>query len=198
MIPAIVLAAGRSSRFGRPKALLPSGDGRTFIVRVLATLADAAADGAVVVTRAGDDALIAEVERCAPFARAVVNPDAERGQLSSLLTGLAAVDRPGVRAVLVTLVDVPLVTADTVRRLLAVARSAAAVIVRPDYRGRHGHPVIFPRAFFDDLRSADPSAGAKRVIHDHQDAVRDVEVDDAGCVEDVDTPADYERLFGGL
>lgn len=197
MIPGIVLAAGRSSRLGRPKALMPAGDGRTFVARVLTTLADAAVDGAVVVARAEDEALAAEVDRFAPFARTVVNADADRGQLSSLLTGLAAVDRPGVRAVLVTLVDVPLVSADTVRRLLAAARSAAAPIVRPRYAGRHGHPVIFARASFDELRAADPSEGAKAVVHRHRDAIRDVDVEDAGCVEDVDTPADYERLFGG-
>jgi molybdenum cofactor cytidylyltransferase len=196
MIPAIVLAAGRSSRFGQPKALLTDRDGRTFTARVLATLADAGVDGAVVVTRAGDEALTAEIERAAPFARAVVNPDPDRGQLSSLLAGLAAVDRPGVRAALVTLVDVPLVSADTVRRLLAVARTGGAPIVRPVHGGRHGHPVIFARSLFDDLRAADPTAGAKAVVHRHRDAVCDVAVADAGCVEDVDTRADYTRLFG--
>src|SRR5262245_10289929 len=197
MTPGIVLAAGRSTRLGRPKALLPAGDGRTFVARVLTTLADAAVDGAVVVARAEDEALATEVDRFAPFARTVVNANADRGQLSSLLTGLAAVDRPRVRAVLVTLVDVPLGSAATVRHLLAVARSAAAPIVRPSHHGRHGHPVIFARALFDELRAADPSAGAKAVVHRHREAVRDVDVEDAGCVEDVDTPADYERLFGG-
>jgi len=196
MIPAIVLAAGRSTRFGRPKALLPADDGRTFAGRVLATLRDAGVDGAVVVTRAQDDDLVAEVERFAPFARAVENPEPDRGQLSSLLIGLAAIDRPGVRAALVTLIDVPLVAADTVRHLLAVARAERAAIVRPIHDGRHGHPVIFTRAFFDELRGADPSSGANAVVHRHRDAVRDVSVSDAGCVEDVDTPADYERLFG--
>ena len=60
MIAAIVLAAGRSTRFGRPKALLPADDGRTFAGRVLATLRDAGVDGAVVVTRPQDDDLVAE------------------------------------------------------------------------------------------------------------------------------------------
>ena len=128
--------------------------------------------------------------------RAVENPEPDRGQLSSLLIGLAAIDRPGVRAALVTLIDVPLVAADTVRHLLAVARAERAAIVRPIHDGRHGHPVIFTRAFFDELRAADPSSGANAVVHRHRDAVRDVSVSDAGCVEDVDTPADYERLFG--
>jgi CTP:molybdopterin cytidylyltransferase MocA len=53
---------------------------------------------------------------------------------------------------------------------------------------------VFKRAAFDALRRADPSVGAKAVVHAM--AVEDVEIEDPGVVEDVDTPADYERLFG--
>lgn len=195
MIPGIVLAAGRSSRFGRPKALLPAGD-RTFVSRILATLEAAGVAGAVVVGRPDDEALRDEVERAGVFARMVTNPRADEGQLSSLLAGLAAADRPGVRAVLVTLVDLPLVQARTVRALIERARETQAPIVRLSCGGRHGHPVVFARATFDALRHADPNLGAKTVLRVFEHAIVTVEVTDAGIFEDVDTAEDYVRLFG--
>lgn len=193
MTPAIVLAAGASSRMGRPKALLPAG-GRTFIRRILDTLREADLSDAVVVVRPDAAEVIREISS-AGFGRAIVNTDPTRGQLSSLVTGLDAIDEPRVAAALVTLVDVPLVEAATVTALLTRARQSDAPIVRATYRGRHGHPVIFTRAVFDALRRADPQIGAKAVFRAH--AIEDVDVDDPGVVEDVDTPGDYQRVIGG-
>lgn len=194
MTVAIVLAAGTSTRMGRPKALLDGG-GRTFIRRILDTLRDAGLPDAVVVVRPGQDAVVAEVARSG-FGRAVVNPAADEGQLSSLLAGLNAVDAPGVDAALVTLVDVPLITAAAVRTLLSRGSVSAAPVLRAVHRGQHGHPVIFRRQMFDRLRAADPATGAKAVVR--AAGVEDVEVDDPGVVEDIDTPEDYARLFGKI
>jgi CTP:molybdopterin cytidylyltransferase MocA len=192
MTPAIVLAAGASTRMGRPKALLPAGD-RTFIRRILDSLREGGIPEAVVVVRPGQDEVIAEVE-ASGFGRAVGNPRADEGQLSSLIIGLDAIDRPGVDAVLVTLVDVPLIGAPSVRILLGRAAVSAAPVIRAAHQGRHGHPVIFKRLLFDALRGADPAAGAKAVVR--AVPVEDVETGDPGVVEDVDTPEDYARLLG--
>jgi CTP:molybdopterin cytidylyltransferase MocA len=190
MIPALVLAAGASSRMGRPKALLPAGD-RTFVRRVLDTLAEGGVPEAIVIVRPGAAEVTREIA-LAGFGRAVVNVEPDRGQLSSLRVGLDAVDREAVDAVLVTLVDVPLVKPDTIAALIARARSSVAPILRAVHGGRHGHPVIFRRAVFAALRAADLGVGAKAVIRAHQ--VEDVEVDDPGVFVDVDTPDDYARL----
>ena len=72
------------------------------------------------------------------------------------------------------------------------AQHSTAPILRAVHRGRHGHPVIFKRAVFAALRQADRAIGAKAVMATY--AVEDVEVDDPGVAEDVDTPRDYERL----
>ncbi len=193
MYPAIVLAAGRSSRFGRPKALAGAGE-TTFITQILQVLADADVEERVVVGRPGDDALSVEVAKATPPARLVVNAEPDRGQLSSLIAGLNAVDGVDVAGAIVLLVDMPLVTAPTIRRLIDASRTSNALVVRAVYDGRHGHPVIFKRAAFDALRRADPSVGAKAVVHAL--GSEDVPVADRGVVQDIDTPADYERLFG--
>jgi len=192
MIPAIILAAGASSRMGSPKAMLAAG-GRTFVRRILDTLRDAELPDAVVVVRPDADDVIHEIS-LAGFGRAIVNTDPTRGQLSSLVAGLDAIDEPRVSAALVTLVDAPLVSAATVRALLSRVPRSAAPIVRATYRGRHGHPVVFKRELFDALRRADLAIGAKAVLRAH--AIDDVEVDDPGVAEDVDTPEDYRRVIG--
>lgn len=192
MTPAIILAAGASSRMGRPKPLLEAGD-RTFIRRILETLRAGGVPEAVVVIRAGHDEVAAEIQAVG-FGRTVLNPRPDEGQLSSLIIGLDALDRPGVDAVLVTLVDVPLIGSDAVRLLLARAALSTAPVLRAVHDGRHGHPVIFKRELFEALRKADPATGAKPIVRAAR--VEDVETGDPGVVEDVDTPEEYARLFG--
>ena len=97
-----------------------------------------------------------------------------------------------------TPVDVPLVSASTVAAVIAAWRRTRAPIVRPANGDRHGHPVIFDRAIFNDLRSADPTVGAKAVFAAHRDRMLNVEVNDPGAFEDIDTPEDYRRLLKGF
>ena len=192
--PAIVLAAGRSSRMGRPKALLPASPaGETFVERLVSTLLAGGIDDVLIVAGDAADAIR---QRVGFPARVVVNPNVDRGQLSSILVGLDVVDRPGVPAVMVAPVDQPLVSAATVRLVLEAWRRTRAPVVRPAREGRHGHPVLFDRALFDALRRADPSAGARGVVRAHADRAVDVPVDDDGAFADIDTPADYERWIG--
>jgi len=198
VIPAIVLAAGKSSRMGRSKATLPLDSGDTFLSRIVRTFADAGVEDVVVVVGHDADAIVASfaaVEGAAARARFVDNPDYEQGQLSSLLAGLRVVDRPGVVAVLMTLVDVPLVSPDTVRAVVERYRTTRAPIVRPIHGDRHGHPVLIDRSLFDALRHADPSTGAKPIIRANVSAMGDVQVDDAGAFADADTPEDYEEMI---
>jgi molybdenum cofactor cytidylyltransferase len=195
VIPAVVLAAGRSSRLGRPKALLRAR-ADTFLATILGALEAGGVSDAVVVAREGDAPLDAEVARFGPFARVVVNPRADEGQLSSLIAGINAVDHPAVRGALVALVDAPLVSPATIRALLDRAASSRAAVIRVTHQGRHGHPVVFMRAAFDAVRHANPDVGAKDALHRLADRTEDVAVDDPGVLEDVDTADDYRRLFG--
>jgi CTP:molybdopterin cytidylyltransferase MocA len=196
-IPGIVLAGGKSSRMGRPKALLPIGPtGETFFDRVIRTLLDASVDDIVVVVGADAEAIRAGVRTPPAGVRIIDNPDHEQGQLTSLLAGLRAIDTAGASAALITLIDVPLVSAATVRKLIAVQRERGAPIVRPVSSGRHGHPVIFGRQLFEELRRADPAYGAKPVVRAHAAEMIEVPIDDEGAFTDIDTREDYARILG--
>ena len=185
---------------GRPKALLPTAvPGQTFISRIVDELRAGGVDDVVVVVGPDGAELRSGLAALQPPPRVVVNLNPDAGQLSSLLVGLRAIDRPGVGGMLVTLVDVPLIDAGTVRALLDAHERTQAPIVRPchpDDHGRHGHPVIFDRSLFDELQKADPRGGAKPVVRAHLDESVEVPATGDGPFLDVDTPEAYKRVFG--
>ena len=196
MIPAIVLAAGKSTRMGRHKATLPLPGGDTFLSRIVGTFHDAGVDDVVVVVGHQAETIVDAMSEGSVCARArfVMNPDYELGQFSSLVRGLNVVDRPGVVGALLTLVDVPLVGAATIRAVVERYRQTHAPIVRPTRGDEHGHPVLIDRSLFDEIRRANPSEGAKPVIRAHASPLGDIPIDDDGAFLDVDTMEEYERL----
>jgi len=188
MIGAIVLAAGSSSRMGRAKAHLPAGpSGRSFVDTVTETLAGAGVSEVRVVVSPG---------LTRPPRQAVVNPDPSAGMLSSVQCGLRAF-RETPDAVFVWPVDHPLVERDTVVAMVAAFQRAGAPVIVPTHGGRRGHPVLFASRIFSELLAADPSVGARSVVHAHDDRL-ELAVADPGVVADIDTPEDYARVFGAV
>ena len=191
----IILAAGESRRMGRPKALLPCPpDGCTFVTQAVRTLHTGGIQEVGVVGRVQDSALRQEVSRQMPPVAYLENPTPELGQLSSLLVGVVYAEACGADGVMILPVDIPSVKASTVQALSETFDRSSAPIVRAVYQGRHGHPVIFARAVFPELRAADPAVGARQVLRRDPGRVCEVAVDDAGVLRDVDEPDDYRRL----
>ena len=179
---------------GRPKAQLPvRPGGPSFAAAAAASLRAAGFAEVTVVAGAHPEAVSAAVAGQDGI-RVLVHPGWAAGQLSSLRAGLEAVDGPGVEGLLVTLVDCPLVRPETITRLVQVWQTSRAPIVRPAIGERHGHPVIFDRATFADLRTAPLDVGAKAVVTRWQAALVNVPVDDPGVLADVDTPEDYDAF----
>lgn len=179
---------------GRPKGLLPFDARDTFVTRVVRTFNDAGIVDVVVVVGYEAQAVSDAVARSGLAVRTVVNDRYLDGQFSSLLAGLDAVDRPGVDALLLALVDAPLFAASTVHAVVDRFEQTHAPIVRPVRGAEHGHPVLIARTLFDALRNSDPAHGAKPVVRGHASLAGDVPVDDGGAFIDVDTPDDYARL----
>lgn len=194
VVPAIVLAAGQSTRMGRSKPNLPLGGG-TFLTHLVGTLLDAGTDDVVIVLGHEMEAVLQTFAKSGLPARFVENADYASGQLSSLLAGLQVVDRPGVIATLVTLVDVPLVSADTVRAVVEHYSRTRLPVVRPTRGQQHGHPLLVDRSMFELLRRADPTEGAKPVVRAHATTQGDLEIADDGAFTDIDTLEEYERAL---
>jgi len=183
---------------GRPKPLLPLSNGDTFVTRIVRSFLDSGVDDVVVVLGHEADVVAATLIKSGVAARFVVNDAYRSGQLSSVLRGLNAIDRPGVRAMLMTLVDVPLVSPGTIRAVVDRYKATHAPIVRPVRGDEHGHPVLIDRSLFSLLRSADPGIGAKPIIRAHVTPAGDVSItDDDGAFLDIDTPETYERVVRG-
>jgi molybdenum cofactor cytidylyltransferase len=194
VISAIILAAGKSTRMGQPKANLHLGPNDTFLSRIVHTFRAVNLDDVLVVIGHDADLIVDAFARTGARARFVTNPNYEDGQLSSFICGLNAVDRPGVEATLMTLVDVPLVTPRTVRAVIERWRDTRAPIVRPVSGSEHGHPILIARSLFDAIRLSDPASGAKAVVRAHASPAGDVDVADRGAFLDFDTDADYRQL----
>jgi len=195
VLAAAVLAAGESLRMGSPKALLPDPGGRVFVARIIRTLLEAELTDVLVITgihHALIESALAD-DGLQRWVRLVRNPDPGRGQLSSIWSALGACPSEA-DGLLVTLVDVPMITSRTVEAVAVAWKKSRAPVVRPIVSGRRGHPVIFDRRVFDELRVAPLDAGARVVVRKHWKESVDVPVDDPGALVDVDTPADYERL----
>lgn len=196
MIGGIVLAAGRSRRMGRPKALLKL-HGETFLSRAVSALAGGGCSRVVVVTGPPEVPGSEEIGRLSRAAEALVlvNPVIESEQIASLRLALAEI--PEAEAVVVTPVDMPLIDPTVVRTLVREFRRAGPPLVVPTYNGARGHPVLFSRELFPDLLQADLSEGARSVVRASESDLLEVEVPDPAVLVDVDTPDQYRRLLGG-
>jgi nicotine blue oxidoreductase len=180
---AILLAAGASSRMGRPKALLPIG-GRPAVETIVATLRSGGVDDVVVVI--GRHAVEIRAEANLRNARVVENRQWASGRTSSIQAGLAALPRDA-EWTLLALVDMPLVRPETVRTLLAAPRDDADVVV-PFHGGRRGHPILLRRTLFPAIASLGPDAPLRDVVRTARRV--DVPVEDPGVLVDFDEPGD--------
>jgi CTP:molybdopterin cytidylyltransferase MocA len=190
----LVLAAGTGRRFGAPKAMIRY-DGELLVDRATRTLAAAGCDPVVVV-------LGAEAERVIDAARldgcvTLVNDGWAEGMGGSLRCGLSALADLGATSVAVTLVDIPGMTADAVRRLHESWRAGATAVVAT-YGGEPGHPVILDASIWADVAErAVADAGARAWLREHPESVVEVACDDLGSSTDIDTPDDLTRLQEG-
>jgi molybdenum cofactor cytidylyltransferase len=187
----LLLAAGASSRMGRPKQLLP-WQGRTLLRHAAETAVASGCAPVVLVTGALHEELLAEVAGL-PI-QAVRNALWETGMASSIQAGLAAVAPAQPRAVLIMLTDQPLVTPELLRQLVARQRQTQAPIVAAAYGDTLGVPAVFTRTLLPELLHLQGQQGAVRLIASHGAAVGQVAFP-AGLL-DVDTPEQYAALLG--
>jgi molybdenum cofactor cytidylyltransferase len=192
VIAGVVLAAGTSSRMGRPKLLLPLA-GKPVLQHVLDALTVAPVDEIVVVLGPEPDAVRTIVTPPART-RFVVNDGYAEGQSTSLRTGLSAAGED-VEAAIVLLGDQPGIRPDAIAAVAAAFLDdpRRAGVVQATYGGRPGHPTLLARAVWQEVAGGPADEGAREWIGRHPDQRLEVEVGGRPPA-DIDTQDDYERL----
>jgi molybdenum cofactor cytidylyltransferase len=193
VIAAVVLAAGLARRMGRAKLLLPVA-GQPIVRHAVEGVRSAGLDPILVVT--GPEPAPIEAALAGLGVRVVVNPVPEAGQAGSVRAGIAALPA-AVDTVLIALGDQPALAPTIIPALLAAHRSSRRPIVAPRYQDGPGNPVLFDRAIFPELLALEGDQGARPVIARDTARVAWVALD-LPMPQDVDTPADYEKIRGAL
>lgn len=196
-VSGIILAAGASTRLGRPKQLLPV-DGKPLLQHVLDEASAAGIDELVLVLGHEASAVRAAIT-LPPDTRVVVNDEYAAGQSTSLRAGLRAADERS-EAAAVLLGDCYGLTRDLIAQVVAHHQGGAAPITRPLYASPSGkpvpgHPVVLGRSTWAEAEKIEGDQGARQLIAAHPEWVDDIHLD-VPAPDDIDTEADYQRIAG--
>ena len=191
MISIVILAAGTSTRLGRPKQLLDLG-GEPLLRHTLRNALASRAGEVVLVLGNQADTIAKSVGDLGQ--RTVTNPDFAAGQSTSLRVGIEAVSAEA-DAIIVMLGDQPMVTAAMVDQIIERFEMTSAPIVQPVYGETPGNPVLLARSLFPELLAIESDQGARGVIKTHREQIVRVRVADGPPPGDVDTEADYQALL---
>lgn len=184
-VAGLLLAAGGGSRLGTPKALVEL-DGERLVDRGVRLLDDGGCHPVVVVLGAATVQVRGAV--------VVRNPEWETGMGSSLRVGLLSLP-DSARAVVIALVDQPLIRPAVVHRLIEAFEGGAAVAVAT-YGGKPRNPVLISREHVAEVaESATGDVGARSFLRARPELITEVPCDDVGDPTDIDVPADFERLI---
>ncbi|GAB3684299.1 nucleotidyltransferase family protein [Salinisphaera aquimarina] len=199
MIGAVVLAAGRSERYGYISKMLASFDGAPLVAQTLATL-DAAGLRRIVLVTGPRHATIARIARCrarpSSRLRIVRHRRYRDGMATSLQQGLIALPSR-TDAALICLADMPGMSVDHIQRLCAQWH-AGLDYLRPVHAGVPGHPVLVSRRLFASIGALTGDRGAQAVLSRVPDARRRLVPARQDSVVDIDTPRALRRALRRL
>ena len=186
-VAALLLAAGASRRMGTPKQLLLLGDKPVIRWCADAIMASGVQD-LVVVINANGETIVAALEGLP--AKVVRNDAADSQMADSVRIGVRALD-DRVSGVLVCLSDHPLIAPETFRHVIQAHYREPDKIIITCQGGRRGHPALLPRTILDEILSG---GTLRDIIGKDARRVKQIDVDDEGILQDMDTVEDYQRV----
>lgn len=188
----IILAAGNSSRLGRPKQLLPYLDGS--LIQYVTLQAQAFSAGATVVVTGANDKMVREALE-ETGVQVCFNPDWAQGMASSIKAGIAALlfISPDIDACILSVCDQPYLSKEVFEQLIEIYQTKACEIVASSYGNTLGTPVLFNKRFFNDLQELEGQEGAKKILVKYETNVCLLPFPKGEI--DIDTMEDYVKLI---
>jgi molybdenum cofactor cytidylyltransferase len=190
-IAAVILAAGGSSRFARPKQLVQFR-GKSLLRRIVEAAAEAKCSPVVVVI--GSETEKTRAELAGTSAIAVENKDWQRGIGASIRAGVQGAIDNATKAIVLLTCDQPFVEGQTIRELIALFKKTKKAIVASSYSDTLGVPALFDQSCFAELLALDDDSGAKPIILSKRERVAEFPFPEGKI--DIDTAEDYEKLSG--
>ena len=190
-VSAILLAAGESKRMGKPKLLLPLGDG-TVLRNTVNNLLSSSVDEIIVVL--GANARETKRVIAGKAVKIIINPDYRQGMSTSLISGLKHVSHQAQR-VMVALSDQPLIDSKTYNKLIQKSLGSDSGIVVPTYKSRRGNPIIFNTRYKEELLQLKGDIGGRELLDRHPDDILEVAVDCEGIYINLNTMDDYKSAL---
>jgi molybdenum cofactor cytidylyltransferase len=190
-VAGLILASGRSQRFGDENKLLAPFEGKPLIWQTARAYLSANLSTVTVVV--GHDATSVAQALNDLKVTIVLNPEFQKGQSRALVRGLSSL-QDDVAAAVIGVGDQPRLTVDVLRALIDGFTRFGAAIVAPRYAGKRGNPVLFAARLFPELLMMEGDQGGRPVIQKHLNEVQWVDISDVHAGLDVDTSEDLERL----
>jgi molybdenum cofactor cytidylyltransferase len=188
---AVILAGGKSTRFGAPKVLQSFRD-TPFLLCITRPLLQAGVENITLVLGHQAEQLISAVPEVEKL-QIIINKNYEAGQFSSIQAGMKGVP-DSLAGILLCLIDQPHIRPATYRTVLDEARRVAKKVWIPTYRSKQGHPVYLPGWLLAEIKRQPASISLRDLLFRFANEIEKVEVNDPGILEDMDTPEDLQRL----
>ena len=186
---AIVLAAGSSSRMGKPKMLLPF-QGKTIIETVVLNIKLILNKNILVVLGSNNEEISKQIHKLQ--VKTCFNNNYPEGMLSSIICGINRLPE-NVKAFLIFLGDQPQIPDSVARQVINSWKNSKKGIAIPIFNGKRGHPVLIDAKYKTKIQKLDPKQGLRQLMTGNKNDILEVECEYPEILRDIDTPKDYQN-----